>query len=146
MIITIITIITMITIITIINITFSDLLNPLSLRASSPRPRSRLASDAARITTSLPSVHNAPRCALCLSAPRPTTCPANAGGWRRLLSPETGSPNASGSTRLICNRVAFYLSCVLLLLHASIDLPVIRFAQKIISILTLWISEGLTRA
>ena len=31
---------------------------------------------------------------------------------------------------LICNRVDFYFSCVLLLLHASIDLPVIRFAQK----------------
>ena len=47
-----------------------------------------------------------------------------------LLSPEIGHQNASGSTRLICNRVDFCFSFVLLLLHASIDLPVIRFAQK----------------
>ena len=31
---------------------------------------------------------------------------------------------------LLCNRVDFCFSCVLLLFHASIDLPVIRFAQK----------------
>ena len=49
-------------------------------------------------------------------------------GW----IPQRRRPRTRGipHVRLICNRVDVHVSCVLLLLHASIDLPVIRFAQR----------------